>query len=142
MKKSDKHAARCLCGAVQLKTGPFKGGMAACHCSMCRKWGGGPFMVVDCGSEVEMDGAEHVALFDSSEWAQRGFCKHCGTHLFYRLKGNQQYQVPIGLFDDNPQVRFGLQVFIDEKPGYYTFADQTSNMTGAEVVAKYAPSQQ
>ena len=139
MNKSDTHAARCLCGAVRLKAGAFNGEMAACHCSMCRKWGGGPFMVVDCGTEVDIEGAEHVAVFDSSKWAERGFCNRCGTHLFYRLKGNQQHQVPIGLFDDSPEVHFGLQVFIDEKPGYYAFADETSTMTGAEVFAKYSP---
>lgn len=141
MTNAENHCARCLCGAVRLKTGPFNGDMAACHCSMCRTWGGGPLMVVDCGNDVEIDGTEHVAVYDSSKWAERGFCKRCGTHLFYRLKGNQQHQVPIGLFDDSPNVHFGLQVFIDEKPTYYTFADETPTMTGAEVFAKFAPEQ-
>ncbi len=63
-----------------------------------------------------------------------------GTHLFYRLKGNNEYVVPIGLFDDQPSVSFESQIFIDEKPEYYSFANETSFMTGAEVLAKYAPS--
>ena len=25
----------------------------------------------------------------SSAWAERGFCKNCGSHLFYRLKENK-----------------------------------------------------
>ena len=116
--------------------------MGACHCSMCRKWGGGPLLAIDCGTNVEIVGEEHVTAYDSSDWAQRGFCNRCGTHLFYRLKENNQYVVPVGLFDDQPDISFGSQIFIDEKPGYYTFANQTTFMTGAEVFAKYGPGQE
>ena len=31
------------------------------------------------------------------------------------------------------------QVFIDEKPAYYDFANKTGTMTGAEVLALFAP---
>ncbi len=34
---------------------------------------------------------------------------------------------------------FDHQVFIDQKPAYYEFANQTKNMTGAELFAMYAP---
>ena len=79
------------------------------------------------------------SVFDSSPWAQRGFCKHCGTHLFYRLKEAQHYHLPVGLFDEAPEFSFDQQIFIDEKPAYYRFANDTRNMTGAEVFALYAP---
>ncbi len=98
-------------------------------------------LAIDCGAAVRIDGEEHVLAYDSSDWAQRGFCCRCGTHLFYRLKGNSQYVVPVGLFDDHPDVSFESQIFIDEKPDYYAFANRTANMTGAEVFAKYGPSE-
>ena len=47
--------------------------------------------------------------------------------------------MPAGLFDDDKAFVFDNQVFIDEKPSYYCFANETENMTGAEVFAKYAP---
>jgi hypothetical protein len=34
-----------------------------------------------------------------------------------------------------------LQVFTDSKPPFYTLADKTENMTGAEVFAAFAPPQ-
>jgi hypothetical protein len=40
----------------------------------------------------------------------------------------------------NPRLVFDHQVFIDEKPSYYCFPNETENLTGAEVFAKYAPS--
>jgi hypothetical protein len=106
---------------------------------MCRRWSGGPLLALDCGSEVSFEGVEHISVFNSSAWAERGFCKQCGTHLFYRLKQNNQHIVPVGLFDDLGNLEFDHQIFIDEKPEFYDFANETHKMTGAEVFAKYAP---
>ncbi len=129
----------CLCGKVEVTANTMSGGFDACHCRMCRKWTGGPLLAVDCGTDVTFSGKEHIGVYDSSEWAERGFCKNCGTHLFYRLKGNNQYIVPMGLFEDGEHFVFKHQIFIDQKPAYYTFSNKTDNMTGAEVFAKYAP---
>jgi len=96
-------------------------------------------MAVDCGKEVIFEGEENVSTFSSSEWAERGFCKKCGSNLFYKLKDSGQYIMAAGLFDDEARFVFDEQVFIDERPSYYCFANETRNMTGAEVFAKYAP---
>ncbi|WP_282100132.1 GFA family protein [Thauera aromatica] len=32
--------------------------------------------------------------------ADRGFCRKCGSHLFYRLKKGPHYVLAVGLFDD------------------------------------------
>jgi len=106
---------------------------------MCRKWTGGPLLTVDCGSEVSFEGKENISSFDSSDWAERGFCNKCGSHLYYRLKQKNQYAVPVGLFDDGKELVFDHQIFIDEKPSFYCFSNPTKNMTGAEVFALYAP---
>jgi hypothetical protein len=113
--------------------------VGACHCKMCRQWGGGPFMEVSCGSDVSIDGEEFVSIYDSSAWAERGFCSKCGTHLFYRLKDSRQHMIPVGLLDDDERLVFESQVFIDSKPGFYEFSNKTQDMTGAELFAKYAP---
>ena len=64
---------------------------------------------------------------------------NCGTHLFYRLKESGQYVVPLGLFGDEDDFVLDHQIFIDEKPAFYTFANKTTMMTGEEVFAKFAP---
>ena len=131
--------ATCLCGAVTLTATKVAPEFTACHCGMCRRWGGGPLLTVECGDDVRIEGSESVAVFDSSKWAERGFCKSCGTHLFYRLKHSQQYEIPLGLFGDKISPSFRLQVFIDRKPPGYAFADDTEELTEAEVYEKYAP---
>lgn len=125
----------CLCGAVTVAAKQVDTHAGACHCSTCRRWGGGPLMAVDCGTDVEFNGEDHIVRYASSDWAERGFCETCGTHLFYHLKGAGKYIMPAGLFDGSPDLVFDHQIFIDEKPGYYAFANATKNMTGAEVFA-------
>ena len=125
----------CLCGAVSISSSSISNHVAACHCSMCRKWGGGPLLGVECEGELSFSGAENIGVYQSSEWAERGFCKNCGSHLFYRLKENNHYYLPVGIFDNSEGLVFDLQVFIEEKPEYYSFANKTNNLTGAELFA-------
>ena len=136
----ERSSGSCLCGATRVSVTGISKNVGACHCRMCRKWGGGPYLAVDCGTNVSLEGEENISVFNSSEWAERGFCKKCGTHLFYRLKESNQCIMPVGLFDDDPGFVFEHQIFIDEKPAWYCFANETQDMTGAEVFAKYAPS--
>ncbi|MET1254086.1 GFA family protein [Aliikangiella maris] len=128
---------QCLCHAVSMTVENPHQSVGVCHCSTCRKWTGGPMMAVDCESAVAITGNDSLGIFQSSEWAERGFCQKCGTHLFYRIKQTNQYIVPVGLFDTANEFNFDHQIFIDEKPHYYDFANKTHNMTGAEVFAKY-----
>ena len=95
-------------------------------------------MEIDCGADVDFDGEDNVSVFDSSEWAERGFCRNCGTHLFYRLKESRQHMIPVGLFEDSANLVFKGQVFVDEKPDYYDFANETKNLTGAELFAMFS----
>ena len=130
---------KCLCGAVSVSFQMENDNFDACHCGMCRKWGGGPALTVDGGTSVSFKGEENIAVYNSSDWAERGFCKKCGTHLFYRLKESKWHNLPLGLIENNEQLNFHLQIFVDMKPGNYAFANKTEQMTQAEVFAKFAP---
>ncbi len=132
----------CLCGEINISAKSMNTHVGACHCSICRKWGGGPLMAVECGTEVSFSDNELITTFNSSEWAERGFCKQCGSHLFYRLKVNNFHYMPVGIFDDSDDVVFDHQVFIDFKPDYYEFANTTKNLTEAEVFAQHSKHRQ
>lgn len=134
--------ADCLCGSVSITVQSEGKGIGACHCNMCRKWSGGPYIEINCGSNVSFEGKEHISIFNSSDWAERGFCKNCGTHLFYKLTENNQHMVPAGLFELDEDMVFDTQVFIDKKPSYYSFSNKTNDMTGAELFAKFAPTEE
>ncbi len=137
--KSQVVTGNCLCGAVSLGFNLEKDSFGACHCGMCRKWSGGPALAVEGGSAITLQGEEFITLFDSSQWAERGFCKVCGTHLFYRLKAGGFINFPLGLLNNVEHLKFDMQIFIDKKPDHYAFVNSTENMTESEVFAKYAP---
>ena len=128
--------ATCLCGAIEV-IAEIPSDVGLCHCSMCRRWSGGPMFALHCGSQVECKGAT-PATYRSSEWAERGFCAQCGTHLFYHLLPSNEYILPAGLFQDQP-FTLSSEIFIDEKPAFYEFKNKTQQMTGQEVFAKFAP---
>ncbi len=106
---------------------------------MCRRWSAGPFLALDCGDTLKIDDPSQLGVYRSSEWAERCFCKTCGTPLFYRLVGKNMYFVSAEAFDDRSGLRFASQIFIDDKPPYYEFANQDPQHDGAEVFAAFAP---
>ena len=132
-------AGGCLCGAVRFTARPKNRDFGVCHCSMCRKWAAGPFFAMECEGAVEVADASNLGAYRSSEWAERCFCKRCGSVLFYRLVGKDFSVVSAEAFDDHSGFAFTSQIFIDDKPAYYDFANKTHNMTGADVFAAFAP---
>lgn len=125
---------KCLCGSVRFNADAVDAEVHACHCSMCRRWSGGPGLAVQAG-KVEFDGAEHITRYASSDWAERGFCHNCGSHLFYYLKPADLYMLWSGSFDDPSTFRLAGEIYIDEKPQGYAFAGDHPRLTGEEFLA-------
>ena len=132
-----ENEAGCLCGRVKISVTNVNPIFTVCHCDTCRKWGGGPFFAVQCGTEVEIQGAESITEYNSAAWATRGFCSACGTHLFYRLNKSGSYNIPVGLFSEINDFVMTMQYFSDQRPDYYCFSNQTEEMTEAEIKAYF-----
>ncbi len=113
-------SGQCLCGAVTFSANDVETHVHACHCSMCRRWNGGPALAASVGS-VSFTGEENVGRYESSEWAERGFCKQCGSNLFYFLKPGERYIMWAGAFNEQPFSMDG-EIFFEEKPAWYNFA--------------------
>lgn len=128
----------CLCGTVRLTFKTANTSVSVCHCNMCQKCMGGPMLAIHCGADVQFQGSDSIMVYSSSDWAERGFCRKCGSHLFYRMKGSGEYAVPVGVLENKEQLVLKQQIFIDEKPAFYSFANDTENLTAAETIARYA----
>lgn len=135
MAEKIERTGQCLCGAVTITAKANGHGVGSCHCAMCRRWGSGPFMDLDCGTDVTITGDEHITRYQSSDWAERAFCSQCGTNLFYRLKETDHHIVSVGLFEPEDEMALKMEVFIDEKPDFYSFAGDAQKLTGAELFA-------
>ncbi|KAF2077280.1 hypothetical protein CYY_001405 [Polysphondylium violaceum] len=131
----------CACGKVKVTCEISNEECGVCHCGTCVKWSAGPFISIKGVKNVNfVEGEQYVKLFDSSFWAQRGFCSECGTSLFYQLKQSKEYIMSLFLFDDMVKPQLISQVYIDKKPSCYEFSNQTSiNLTEAQIIAMFAP---
>jgi hypothetical protein len=54
------------------------------------------------------------------------------------LKENHQYFLAVGILGEENQLIFDHQLFMDEKPNYYDFSNETAKMTGEEFFAQFA----
>lgn len=129
----------CLCGAVRFELAEAPTEYGACHCTMCRKFSGG----IELGLHVPPGGVtwtgeENIGRYQSSEWAERGFCKICGSSLFWHLTapGPMQgmFSLSAGALDSFDGLEFATEVYIDMKPASHAFAGNRKQMTEAEVM--------
>lgn len=129
-------SGRCLCGAVSIQLTNVRPQVEACHCTMCRQWGGGPFMGVSAEA-FDISGRSKITVHRSSEWAERAFCGVCGSNLYFRFVPADHYSFCAGVFEfgDN-SISLTKQIFVDEKPVFYDFAQDTPMQTGSEVIAE------
>ncbi len=138
MSDDNKRTGGCLCGAVKFEVTLKGRDIHICHCNLCRKWAGGPSLSLMCEDGWKISGEESLTWFDSSEWAQRGFCNKCGSHLFGRLNEGDYRGVHVGALDDQSALEVGGHIFIDKKPSYYDFTDNAPRMTEEEFLAQFA----
>jgi hypothetical protein len=101
---------------------------------MCRQWSGGPAFAAGVG-KVSFEGEDNISRYESSAWAERGFCDRCGTNLFYRLKEADHYVMWMGTFDDQTPFKLAGEIFVDEKPAGYDLAGDHPRLTGEEFMA-------
>jgi hypothetical protein len=127
---------RCLCGKVRFVAGDVKTHHHACHCGMCRRWTGGPMMAASVGS-MSFEGEDQITRYDSSDWAQRGFCSACGTNLFYFLKSANRYVVSVGAFDEHDDFELVGEIFVDAQPPGYRFAGDLPRQTEQQFLAQF-----
>lgn len=139
-------SGKCLCGAVEFQITDMNPEFGTCHCKMCQRWAGSALLglTIPAGT-IRFQGLEHVKRRQTSQWAERAWCDECGTGLWYRVtaEGPEQgfYHMPIGLLDDTSDLKMIREIFTDEKVDAVNFTGKRHTMTGAEVFAMYAPSE-
>lgn len=80
----------CQCGAVRyvIAAGPAKS--VICHCRMCQRATGNGFAPLLEVPDDRIAWTGQPAEWASSDQARRGFCRTCGTPLYYRGGGSTE----------------------------------------------------
>ena len=114
----------CLCGAVRFNVEGELAGGDACHCVQCRKHSGHYFASTDVPkSALTVEGEDQLAWYQSSDRVRRGFCKVCGSSLFWDPVQSGKIAVAMGAFDDPTGTSLHMHIFVAEKGDYYDIAD-------------------
>lgn len=118
---------RCLCGAVLFVARNVPTTFGICHCEMCRRWTGSALLEVSVASDdVTWSGTAHIATRASSGWAERAWCRECGTALYFRQTKEGEWfgstDIPLGIFDDPNGFTLTHEIFTDCKPDSFAFA--------------------
>ena len=118
------HTATCLCGAVEVEINTDLPAPNACHCSQCRKQSGHYWASVDLKSEnVTVKGEDNVTWYQASERVRRGFCKTCGSFLFWDPIHHDTIAVAMGALDGATDTKLALHIFVSDKGDYYDIKD-------------------
>jgi hypothetical protein len=125
----------CLCGAVSFTATDIDTHFHICHCSMCRRHAGAPTMSVSVGG-VSFQGEGDILRYKSSDLAERGSCKKCGSYLFYHLFQPDHYIMSTGAFDDPTPFSVGGEIYVDSKPPSYDFAGDHPRETEHEFLKR------
>ncbi len=134
-----KAKGSCLCRSAKFSFELKNKHFDACHCSMCRRWSGGPAMTTEAAGKIEFEGEENISLYSSSDWAERGFCRKCGSNLFYRFKDKSLnfFSFFLGTLENNEEFVFTTQIYTDSWPANYAFSNETKKMTEKEVLEAF-----
>ena len=95
------HEGGCLCGAVRYRAAGTPVRVTNCHCEMCRKAAGAPFVTwAEFPAEAVSFTAGAPAWHGSSEAAERGFCAACGTALTFATIDGTTIDLTVATLDD------------------------------------------
>ena len=125
---------QCMCGKVKYAA-ETEDKVSVCYCKMCQRWASGMFMGVPTTAFEVTEGAEHLGVIKSSDWAKRGFCRNCGSNIYYHADAMVNPSVAFGSLDDTNGLRPRIQFYVDKRPEGFELAADTREMTEAECMA-------
>lgn len=114
----------CLCSAVRYEVkGPLRN-IVNCHCSMCQKLHGnfGPHTKAR-KVNIKITNSDGLAWYKTSDTAQRGFCRECGSSLFWEPFNLDATGIIAGSLDGPTGLKTMGHIFVGEKPDFYEITD-------------------
>ena len=124
-----KLSGRCMCGGIEYSCDLDRDEVTACHCGQCRKWSGHVWASVNVAfnSLTITKGENLLSWFRSSDFARRGFCKGCGSAMFWHgdKLDDHKHRIAIaaGTILGEPPIKLSEHIFVIDKGNYYEIDD-------------------
>ena len=124
-KTAKKLTGRCMCGAVSFAiTAPFRP-IKVCHCRQCARWTGHAVYATAVAPErfVLTGGEDELAWYRASHEASRGFCRTCGSSLFWKPDSGTHISILSGTIDPPTGLHIDQHIYVGDKSDYYEIED-------------------
>lgn len=135
-------AGQCLCGAVSFETKQPIKGSAHCHCSYCRKAHGAALVtwIVFLSDQLSISGEANLKWFSSSRQSRRGFCRVCGSSMFFESEVCPgETHVARALIEGSVERAPAVHCFTDQQVDWFAFTDALPRLSStSEELARYA----
>lgn len=120
---------KCECGAVAFEVTDLRDTVTFCHCSQCRRTSGHYWAATRADTaNVRFAQDQGLTWYQSSPDARRGFCKLCGSSLFYQPNGAKHLAIAAGCLDLPTGMRAGKHIFTTDSGDYYTIPDDAPHI--------------
>lgn len=125
----------CLCGAVLYEVhGPLRP-VVLCHCTACRRQSGHYAAVTATRrSDFRLVKNEGLSWYQSDPDYRRGFCRHCGSNLFWEPVSGESaaryISIMAGTLDLPTNLSIAQHVFVAAAGDYYTIDDDLPQYLG------------
>ena len=99
--------------------------MINCHCGQCRKWSGHYVAATAAWREdltISQRSEGDLSWYRSSEHAQRGFCRRCGSGLFWQHDELDTISIYAGTLEGPTGLETRAEIYVEDKGDYYGLA--------------------
>jgi len=126
-----EHRGSCLCGGIAFRVRGRMRDVAWCHCGQCLHWHGhfGGY-TASTWPNIELRGGDKIAWYDSSDQARRGFCRDCGSSLFWEPAHGRHVSISAGAFELPTGLVTARHIFVEHKGDYYRIGDGVAQSPG------------
>lgn len=116
---------RCFCGAVRYESAASPSEETACHCSICRRTTGAPFVAWFTVPLSSLTISGETTTFQSSPTASRSFCPKCGTQIMFQSSHHpESVDLTTCSLEDPEQVPPIDHTFDGSRLGWVKLADE------------------
>ncbi len=131
-----RYAGSCLCGAVVYEIdGPLRP-VVGCHCEQCRKTSGHHVAATQgYWNRLRFVRDAGLAWYRSSDTAARGFCKTCGSSLFWRRHDHEMVSICAGTLESPTGLEMSCHIHSQTAGAYYTLDDGLPQIGQSELAA-------
>lgn len=121
---TDDHSGSCLCGTVRFSVQGSMRGVVYCHCTQCRKQTGNFYAATSVeDAALTISGDDNISWYEASDRARRGFCRTCGSALFWKEIGSETISIMAGAFEKPSSLKGAVHIFAADKGDYYEIDD-------------------